>query len=170
MFELSLVQTMLGAPNLNHRSLLLFSRWQKLVLWLLIFQHDYGSFFLYTQNAYQLVCTEEKAPDDNMIHKSLQNCDLSIWSLPHIALMTPRIWRWLLEFGKFVDCCFLLCNTVNCLVTLFQYFLNILFSDTCIVHVFRLVCWVAHEGNLEMWGMIVYCFPSWILLVIQELL
>jgi len=58
-------------------------------------EHNYFSFlFSSIQNVDQFTCSEQKAPDKNKGHSSLQNCGSSVWT---------SFMLWYREFWKFVD-------------------------------------------------------------------
>jgi hypothetical protein len=44
--------------------------------------------------------TEQKVP-----HRPLGKCDSSLWKLLRVSFLGPRICKWLLDFGKFVNPC-----------------------------------------------------------------
>lgn len=48
--------------------------------------------------SYHSTYNEQKAPDDSGVHRSLHNCGSAEWSLIRVTILTPRIWR------RLVDC------------------------------------------------------------------
>jgi hypothetical protein len=61
------------------------------------------AFFSFTyKNVYQFTYTKHKALHNSKVHRSLQNCGFSLWNLPHVTHLAPRIWR-RLEFF-FANC------------------------------------------------------------------
>jgi len=52
------------------------------------------AFFSFTyKNVYQFTYTKHKALHNSKVHRSLQNCGFSLWNLPHVTHLAPRIWR-----------------------------------------------------------------------------
>lgn len=46
-----------------------------------------GAYFLHRYtNLYQFKCSEQKAPDNSEVHRSIENCGFSVWNLLHVAL------------------------------------------------------------------------------------
>jgi hypothetical protein len=56
--------------------------------------------FLTNKNVYQFECTKQKAQNNTEHHRSLQNCQSSVWNLFHITLLVLRIWWQLLYCMK----------------------------------------------------------------------
>jgi len=59
-----------------------------------------GIVFSLYKTLYQFTCTEQKAPDNTEVERSIQNCGSSAWNVLHVTLPAPRISRWLLDFWK----------------------------------------------------------------------
>ena len=52
------------------------------------------------KNVYQFTCTQQKAPENSEVHRSLQNCGSSVRNLLHVSTMGPIYWRRFLNFWK----------------------------------------------------------------------
>jgi hypothetical protein len=44
--------------------------------------------------------TEQKAPDNSQVYKSLQNCGFSAQKMLPVNILAPEIWWWLLDFWE----------------------------------------------------------------------
>jgi len=47
--------------------------------------------------SYHSTYTEQKAPHDNGVHRSLHSCGSAGRSLLRVTILKPRIWRWLVD-------------------------------------------------------------------------
>lgn len=64
------------------------------------FQYNHCGFCPTYRSVYQFTCIDQKAPDNTVVHRSLQNCGSSVWNLLHVAPLTSRIWWWLMDIRK----------------------------------------------------------------------
>ena len=58
------------------------------------------AFLFYIKNVYQFTCTQQKAPENSEVHRSLQNCGLSVRNLLHVTTLGPINSRRFLNFWK----------------------------------------------------------------------
>jgi hypothetical protein len=52
------------------------------------------------------------ASDNSKVHGSFQDCGSSVQNFLHVICLLQRIWRWLQDFGKWIDPCtyYLICD------------------------------------------------------------
>jgi len=75
-----------------------FMRWRQILLAKLL-----QFFFVPTSAiACQLTWSGYKAPDDREARRWLQNYGSAARNLLHVTCLTPGIWKWFLNFGKYV--------------------------------------------------------------------
>jgi hypothetical protein len=54
-----------------------------------IFSKIIAAFSITHKSVHQFTCTEQKAPDNNEVHTSLQKCWLAAWNWLHIIILKP---------------------------------------------------------------------------------